>query len=301
VSLHVADTLFSSNHGLLSVTPLVLLAIAGIPLLFRRDRLLTIALLAGVAGQVLANSGSGDWWGGPGFGARRFENCLLAFAMGLAALLVWIRSRPMAAPAIIVTGFVLLNAALMIDVRRGDLRAADAITFEDMARSVYKRLGNPFVWPYSAIVAWQNDADWSIYDRLRGRTFNNIDIDFGDGRDEMFLGNGWRPGEQTTDGTFRSTLGGRATLVVPLKATDGYEVDFSAAPTVENGRGPQSVRILINGREIRQLDLPAGVVRHVVPIPADSLRPGLNRIQFESDAPIRFDLLHLRRRLGDQP
>lgn len=300
-SLHVADILFSSNHGLMSVTPLALFAIAGIPLLFRRDRTLTIALLAGVAGQVLANSASGDWWGGPGFGARRFENCLLAFAMGLSALLVWVRSRPLVVPAVIVCAFVLVNALLMIDVRRGDLRAADAITFEDMAASVYKRLGNPFVWPYNAVVAWQNDADLSLYDRLRGRTFNNIEIDFGDGRDEMFLGHGWRPGEQTADGTFRSTLGGRATLVVPLKAADKYELGFSVAPSVDTTQGPQAIHVFVNGRQIRALDVSAGLSRHVVPIAAESLRPGLNRIQFESVAPIRFDVLQLRRLLSNRP
>ena len=298
-ALHLADVLFSSNHGLLSVTPLALFAIAGIPLLFRRDRVLTMALLAGVAGQVLANAATDTWWGGPGFGARRFENCLLAFAMGLSALLHWIRSRPLVAPAVIVSGFVLLNAALMIDVRRGDLRPADAITFEDMATSVYKRVGNPFAWPYSAIVAWQHDADWSLYDRLRGRTFNNIEIDFGDGHDGMFLGHGWRPGEQTADGTYRLTDGGRATLVVPLKTAGDYELDVSMEPTVANGS--QAIHILVNGREMRVLDAPAGMARYVVPIAAASLRAGLNRIQFESVAPIRFDGLKLRRHSSNQP
>jgi hypothetical protein len=298
-SLHIADILLSSNHGLFSITPLALVGIAGLPFVFRRDPIFTLALVAGFAGQVVANSASNDWWGGPGFGARRFDNCLVAFAIGLSGLLVWLRSRPLAAPLAALGLFVAVNTLLMIDVRRGALPAADAITFEDVSRSVYRRLGNPFVWPYAAYIGSKYDADWSLYDRLRGRTFNNIDIDFGDGYDAMFLGNGWQSDEQTPEGTFRWAASPRASVVVPLKTADRYELEFAAAPSAAAGQAPQAVRILVNHELVRQLDLTTGIGPYVVAIPAAALRAGFNLIQFESDAAVRFDTLRLRRKMND--
>jgi len=229
-SLHVADVLMSSNHGLFSTTPLALVAVIGLLWLFKRDLLLASALSIGFGLQVFSNSALGDWWGGPAFGARLFDGCMLVFAAGLAGALMWMRARPLAVPGLLLAAFVGLNVFLMIDVRSGALPPAGPITFRSMAGAIYKRLGNPFVFPYNAYIAWKYDADWSLFDRLEGRTFNNIEIDFGLPGDEMFLGNGWLQPQLTGTSSIRWASGSSAAIVVPLKASAPYKIDFTCTP-----------------------------------------------------------------------
>jgi hypothetical protein len=149
-SLHVADVLFSPNHGLLATTPLVYLALLGLPFFVRRDPTLAIVLIGGFLVQVVVNSGSGDWWGGPGYGARRFDSSILAFTIGLASLIVWLRRRPLVAPLVVLAGLVGVNLAVMVDTRHSALRPAEAVTATDMVNSAYSRVGNPFSFPMNA-------------------------------------------------------------------------------------------------------------------------------------------------------
>ncbi len=62
-ALHGLDVLFSSNHGLLSTTPIVYFAILGLPLFFRRDIPLATLLIGGFISQVFINGGNDGWWG----------------------------------------------------------------------------------------------------------------------------------------------------------------------------------------------------------------------------------------------
>ncbi len=143
-SLHLADVLFSSNHGLFTWTPVAYFAVLGLPLLIRRDPALMFVLVAGLASQVLVNGGVETWWGGSGFGARRFDNCMLAFGVGLASLLAWCRARPLAAPVLILGVLIAGNVTLMREVRSGRLPTAEGATFAEMIAPVVNRIGNPF-------------------------------------------------------------------------------------------------------------------------------------------------------------
>ena len=169
-SLHIADVLFSSNHGLLSWTPLLYLALLGLPIFFRRDRTLFAVLVVGFLAQVYINSTVEVWWGGSGFGARRFANCMLVFGIGLASMLDWIRRRPMTAPTAVVGGLIAANVAFMLDVHDGRLPSGEGITFDRMFDSVYARVGNPFSFPQNAIVGWTYRVGWPFYDKQEGRT-----------------------------------------------------------------------------------------------------------------------------------
>jgi hypothetical protein len=280
-ALHIADILLSPNHGLLSVTPLAYIALLGLPLFVRRDRGLAAVLAVTFVGQVFANSASGDWWGGPGFGARRFDSSLLIFATGLLAIASWCRRRPLAIPALGLAALVSLNVMLMADVRRQVLPAAEAITLPDAAQAVYRRLGNPFSFPYNAWVASRFDADWSLLDRLEGRTYNNIDVDIGDRGDEMFLTGGWLTPERDAAGrTFRWTTGPLAAIVVPLKAADRYVLSAVVEPFAPPGIARQTLEVVVNGTRVAHLGLRDGFERHDVVIPASALRRNLNLIQF---------------------
>jgi len=316
-SLHIADVLFSPNHGLLATTPLVYPALLGLPFFVRRDPALATVLIGGFLVQVIVNSGSGDWWGGPGFGARRFDSSIAAFTIGLAGLIVWLRRRPLVAPMGALAVLVGVNLAVMADTRRQALRSSEAVTLTDMVASTYSRVGNPFSFPFNAWVAWRYDADWGLYDRLKGRTFSNIDIDLGEPGDDMFLGHGWLAPESDGSGNFRWMPGPAATLVVPLRFPARYRLEFVCEPVTLPNAARQSVTIVVNGERITQVGLAPGVSRYEAEIPASAWRVNLNQIQFvaaESITPrdaglgpdpralaVKFDSLRLRVITGGAP
>lgn len=117
------EVLFSSWHGLLAWSPVVALAIAGW-MTRRRDRF-SWTLAAMFAGEWLAN-GLLDryFWGGMGFGGRRFVDLAVPFAIGIAWLVD--RRTPQARAAMISLTAVAstFNIALMIPAMRGSLDLA---------------------------------------------------------------------------------------------------------------------------------------------------------------------------------
>lgn len=279
-NLNVLDVLFSPNHGLLSTTPLVYLALIGLPFFVRRDPSLATVLIVGFAAQILINSGSGDWWGGPGFGARRFDNCLLAFGAGLASLLMWLARRPLVAPVAAVGLLLLVNLGLMIDTRSQKLRSSEAITAADALETVSSRVGNPFSFPFNAYVAWRYDADLALYDRLKGRTYSNIDIDLGDAGDDMFLGRGWLPPERNATMNFRWATGPHASVVVPIRAPTNYRLEFVCSPFEASGMGRQTIDVLVNRASVGRLALQPGVAHYQLDVPPGAWRSNLNLVQF---------------------
>src|ERR1700741_4785684 len=82
------ETIFSWYHGMAPWTPLVLIALAGLVLLYRHDRGLACAGLATFVAQWMLLSILERWfWGGASFGQRRFDSCTIFFILGLAAVL----------------------------------------------------------------------------------------------------------------------------------------------------------------------------------------------------------------------
>jgi hypothetical protein len=80
-------TLWSSRHGLFVWTPVALLAVAGLFLLFRRDRELAGVSLAAMLLLVVSNCTVRDWWGGASFGMRRLVSGTPLLALGFAVFL----------------------------------------------------------------------------------------------------------------------------------------------------------------------------------------------------------------------
>jgi hypothetical protein len=85
--------LFSSFHGLLPWLPLVVPAILGLLLSARRLPGLAVPLLVAFSLQVYVNSCVRDWFGGGGYGARRFSNTLVILLVGYACLIAWRKER----------------------------------------------------------------------------------------------------------------------------------------------------------------------------------------------------------------
>jgi hypothetical protein len=80
-----AKVLFSSDHGLLSWTPILCLSILGLFLFPRTDRLFRNSLIAVVAAMWIIISAYPDWDGVSSFGNRFFVSLTPVFVLGLAS------------------------------------------------------------------------------------------------------------------------------------------------------------------------------------------------------------------------
>lgn len=81
------EPLLSWYHGLLPWTPFAAIGLAGLVLLFRRDRRLATACLVVFVAEWLINATlERSFWGAQAFGQRRFDNCIVFFAIGAAVV-----------------------------------------------------------------------------------------------------------------------------------------------------------------------------------------------------------------------
>jgi hypothetical protein len=88
---HLFEVLFSTQQGWISWTPLVVVAVFGIPIVVRRFGWFGAGLVVVAAGEVLLNAALSDWSGGLAFGLRRLTDQTLLLALGFAAVFAWLR------------------------------------------------------------------------------------------------------------------------------------------------------------------------------------------------------------------
>ncbi len=119
-SPEIFNVLFSFRHGLYLWHPVLLLATAGLVLLYRRDRSLPLFLALMFAAQLYLIGSWYGWWGGHSFGSRMLISSLPALALGLAALIDW-ASRRNALPVagILACSLILWNALFFAQYRLG--------------------------------------------------------------------------------------------------------------------------------------------------------------------------------------
>ncbi len=114
-SPNILNVLLSSDRGLFIWSPIMLLGLIGILLLFRSDRRLAALLLCNFILQLYLIGSWVLWGGGFSFGPRLFLSCVPAFAIGLAALLARLEPKiPRVALAVLCGAFVLWNCGLMV-------------------------------------------------------------------------------------------------------------------------------------------------------------------------------------------
>jgi hypothetical protein len=83
----VLKVAFSSEHGLFSWTPILLLAVIGLVLFQKRDQMLSLCCLAAFAIYLYAIGCYEDWAGISSFGNRFFVSLTPVFVLGLAGFL----------------------------------------------------------------------------------------------------------------------------------------------------------------------------------------------------------------------
>ena len=110
------NVLFSPEHGMIPWTPAIGVALLGMILFWKRDRLFAAALIIALLLQVYIAGSFLTWQSASSFGQRRFINSTVIFVLGAAALISWALANGM--PRWLVGGiaalFVAWNAGLLM-------------------------------------------------------------------------------------------------------------------------------------------------------------------------------------------
>lgn len=90
---YLQQVLFSSFRGLLAWMPVFFLALVGLILNLRKHTAFVLPLLIVLFLETYVNSSSADWFGGGGYGPRRFTGEVTIMVIGYAALLQWLPEK----------------------------------------------------------------------------------------------------------------------------------------------------------------------------------------------------------------
>lgn len=272
------DTLFSLDRGLVTWTPLAGLALVGLAFVPKGARRLACLLLVAVGLQVYINGTV--WWGGHGFGARRFANCIPALALGMTAAVGLLRRRPVLSTALLLAPVLLLNLAFMREVTRSGLGQEGTVTFDRTVRTATQRIGHPFALPAALWFAYRFETDLGFYQRMGSRRYNNVRIDVGEGNDETFLAGGWSDRERAGAYSYRWSSGTRSYVVFRTFEQANYVLHFTAQPFGYPGAPQQVMGVYVNGTEIWRQPLDKSLRDYEIELPKDLMRVHLNAVSF---------------------
>jgi hypothetical protein len=287
---HVVDILWSSRNGLFALSPALYVAAVGLLFLVRWNRRLGLASIAIVLLMVYLNASVEDWWGGAGYGGRRFDSLIPLFVLGTAAMFVRIRDAAARRPAIVTGGvffFLLLwNVTFMNLATSGAFRIGQPLAFETIASGqaavAHRWFGHPFSWPVNlAYSARYGVAPWR-YDVLGpgrflgdpSRPYGRIDIG---SADDEFIGDGWHGREQDGPATFRWAAR-EALVLLPLDRAAPLRLQLRLQPLGYAASAPQQVTVVVN--DDAQPPVPAAAGWNTIELTVDERqwRPGLNRV-----------------------
>ncbi len=128
---HLLEVLFSTQHGLLSWHPALVIGLVGLASL--RFRFLALSLLAAFVLDLYVCSIVFDWWGVDAFGMRRMVGALPIFVLGCAAALAAVRMSRWRACLLASLGFFAIwNVAFMVQYRLGLISSRDPLTFREL-------------------------------------------------------------------------------------------------------------------------------------------------------------------------
>jgi hypothetical protein len=90
VPIYWWKVLLSPFKGLLTWMPIFFLALAGLLIQMKKHHRLLLPLLIVLVLDTLVNASSSDWFGGGGYGPRRYTSELTILILGYAGLLQWL-------------------------------------------------------------------------------------------------------------------------------------------------------------------------------------------------------------------
>jgi hypothetical protein len=297
----IMEVLFSARHGLLSWTPVLYFSLIGLFIFLRKEKKLMLLFLIVFLAMLWVNSSAASWWAGGSFGDRRFINCSIIFAFGLAAfaqwLSGWIKRKPLAMVEILLALLIIWNGLMMIQFKAGMIPTEEPVSFTKTAQNqialLFSRIGYPFSYPANLIFSMRWGLSPDKYDRLTGRYLfygaENLGgyIDIG-GDDEDFLGPGWSYQEREKDGrTFRWSLGHKSSLFVCLMERQNIIISFTAQPYTFPHASRQHIKLSINERYITSFVMKEGFQLYSVEVGKEYWRRAINRIDLEYGYTIR--------------
>lgn len=161
---YLLEVLLSPRKGLFVWSPVLWLSLPGWILLCRKDRPLGALILLGFLVQSVLNGSIHQWWGGGGFGGRRFVNLLPFFALGLAATLKacpqgW--NRILKVLATLAAGF---NVLLMSLFYGGIIEPEAPLAMEALFHPI--RIAGSLLDLVSGPLAYGRLMNWSVYPRV---------------------------------------------------------------------------------------------------------------------------------------
>lgn len=294
----IAELLFAARNGWFATTPiayagvlgLVVLAVGGTRL-GPRARVVALGLLAAVAIQVYANSIIYDWWGQASYGARRLCSMTLPLVVGLATWL-YVLGRAVAkwrqvprvvwhGVAIVVLGwFVAWNLAWVSHYKHGRApeKHAGRICCRDVpeplaviARPIYRRVGNPFALPASAVFSLRHGVPFRRWDEVVGEypwmppmDYTRASIrgqgalwDLGGGGATVYVLDGIGPAGPGPGRAIRWTTKPRASILVPNLLPQPQRLSLWVAPNVAADGAPVDVIVRWNGEVVARAQLAA--------------------------------------------
>ncbi|TDI40549.1 MAG: hypothetical protein E2P02_16795 [Acidobacteria bacterium] len=277
----LTETLFSSRHGLFSWSPLLLLAVFGLPGFVRRHPRTGLPLAALLLLLTYVNSSVSDWWAGGSFGSRRFDSVLPILALGLATSLDvaidLVKRYPRAVVATMIALVVAGNGLLMEQYRKGRVPPDGTISWEaaveDGLEDIFDGVGYPFSFPMNWIFAARYDRPKTQYDILVGKylfhSMLNLGgvIDLGPS-DPAFIGNGWSGLKdwEELEREVRHAEGPRSGIFVPTDRAETLRIyiECSAPPGVE----PAPVEVWLNGARVGGFFPSARMEEHALTVDA---------------------------------
>ena len=259
----LTETLFSSRHGLFSWSPILLVAVLGLPGFVRRHARVGLPLVGLALLLTYVNSSVSDWWAGGSFGARRFDSVLPILALGLATAVAFAvelaRRYPQAVVGVVLLVFVVANGLLMEQSRKGRIPVDDTISWQAAAEGgledAFDAIGYPFSFPMNWLFASRYDRPKTQYDILVGKylfhSMHNLGgvIDLGLS-DPAFVGNGWSGvkdwNERPSEVRYAESPG--AGLFVPTDRAEPLRFYIECA--VPEGVEPVPVEVWLNGARL---------------------------------------------------
>ena len=244
--------------------------------------------------STYVNASVEDWWAGASYGARRFDQVVPLFVVGLAVAVVWLRERVAARPGWAVSAALVLavvwNLTLMGVARRPDatlsVPASFAVVSSRQVEVLHSWIGYPFSYPANLWFAVRNRLSPARYDRLAfeflsepSRPYGKVDIGQDD---ELYLLDGWYAGETDPDGTAWRWTAAESSLLVPLDHSAKLLLQARLIPFTYAASPEASVAARVNGRAFGPVRVPSGNgwQRVEIPIPAEAWHAGVNRVDW---------------------
>lgn len=290
----IVDVLWSSRNGLFAWSPVFIPAVVGLVALTRRQPLVAWSGLGIFAVMTWVNGAVDDWWGGAGFGMRRFDSLVPFATLGTSVSISLVARALERRPQLLVGGslaaLVLWNLSLMGVAAGGAYRIGEPISFGEIgarqAVLLHHWFGHVFSYPASLAYAVRNRvAPWR-FDLLRPyrflgdarRPYGRVDI--GSPGDTVYLGDGWHAPEQDGPITFRWAASSTEVLV-PLDHAAPLTLQLRLHAFAYPGATEQTVVVSINGHSYGPLPVGNGWQTVEFATAENSWRSGVNRVRLD--------------------